>query len=104
MNEIKSNDLIDDLYAGKLDPYLVSLRTIIGERLDTLAQRLKFKLTLGQSVWFNNTCRPAYMRGAEAKVRKINRERIVVDLVAPAGRFHKGITCPLSIITTEKPS
>lgn len=102
MNEIKSSDLIDDIYAGKLDEHLVSLRTVIGERLNALAQRLRFKLNIGQSVWFNHTCRPAYMRGAEAKVVKINRERVVVNLVKPAGRFHHNVTCPLSILTLEK--
>jgi hypothetical protein len=43
--------------------------------------------------------KPKYLAGLVAKVSNIRREKIVVDLSSPTGRFFKSIIVPLSLIT-----
>jgi len=100
---ITDTDVINAILGGSFDSTLDKIREAITERKDQKASNLRFELSIGDSVYFTSTCSPAYMRGKSAKVVKINRERVIVDLDSPAGRFHKNVTCPLSIITTKKP-
>jgi hypothetical protein len=103
MDNIQSVDLITDIYSGKLDAFLVSLSTVIKERKDLLAKSVRFKLRVGQEAWLTATIRPTYLVGAKIIIRKLNRERAIVDLAKPAGRFSKNINCSYGLITLDKP-
>lgn len=85
------------LLSGSLDAHLDEMSRIIQIRRDVTAPQV-WDFIEGQTVRFNNRVNPKYLRGAEAVVKKINRTRIVVDLVKPQGRFNKNITVPLTLI------
>ena len=91
------------IITGELDNELDGLTQAISFRRSQQVNQTRINLSVGQHVWFNQSVRPTYMVGAEAIVKKINRKRIEVDLLEPAGRFHKGVRATLSIITTTKP-
>ena len=86
------------IITGELDADLDNIKTAIATRRDMLALAFKGGLNIGDKVTFANNCRPVYMRGLKATIIKINRERVVVDLDRPAGRFHRNVTCPVSIL------
>lgn len=81
------------------DEQLDQIRRAIEGRKEVIAAKMRVSLVVGQTVWFNDKVRPTYMQGKPAVVRKINRERIVVDLNQPCGRFHKGVTVPLTLVS-----
>lgn len=72
---------------------------------DNKQLKLRRQLTVGQTVWFNDTTHPKYLIGEELTILKINRERIVVKMKNGAqGRFSgSGIRTSLNLITTIKP-
>jgi hypothetical protein len=91
------------IIVGDLDANLDALKQAIKTREGMKAIQLKSELSIGDTVYFTNKVRPAYMAGAAATVKEINRVRIVVDLVKPAGRFNKNVTVPVELVTTVKP-
>ena len=78
---------------------LAKISDALRARREINATALRFSLKVGQSVWFK-AGRPAYLNGVKATVSKINRERVVVDLEKPVGRFFKGIVSPVSLLST----
>ena len=82
------------------DDQIVKIRAAFEGRKEVTKATMRASLNVGDAVWFNEKTRPAYMAGHKAIVRKINRERVVVDLDKPAGRFHRGVTVPLTLLTT----
>jgi hypothetical protein len=86
------------ILTGELDADLDNIKTAMATRREMLQVAFKGGLSVGDKVTFAENCRPVYMRGLKATIIKINRERVVVDLDRPAGRFHKNITCPVSIL------
>jgi hypothetical protein len=85
------------LLSGSLDAHLDEMSRIIKVRQEINAPQV-WDFIEGQTIQFNNRVNPKYLRGAEAVVKKINRTRVVVDLVEPRGRFSKNITVPLTLI------
>jgi len=107
---ITSTDLLLDIASGKLDAELQYIKAVIQERNDDLEainwNRKRRSLKRGDTVYFTETVNPKYLAGVEAKVTKINPKKVLVVITNPndAGRFGtKPISCPLSILTTEKP-
>lgn len=90
---ILTSDLTDADFA-RISEAMKQARKIAG-------QKLKFSLQVGDIVFLKDTAKPTYIAGAKAIVTKINREKVVIDLDKPAGRFHRNINCPLSLLTTE---
>jgi len=58
-------------------------------------------LKVGDRVRISPTAKPTYLRGLPATITKKNRTRVVIDLDAPAGRFHTNITAPPSLLDLE---
>jgi hypothetical protein len=100
-------DLATDIITGNLDSDLSRIVEAVRERQheikDKQARVLRLSLEPGATVYFVSTCHPTYLRGVKAIVRKLNPKKVVVDLLQPAGRFHKGIICPPTLLTTTKP-
>ena len=96
-NKITLGQVKTAIICGEFDIDLDDIRQIIQIRREVLAGALKRSLNVRDRVTFSEECSPAYLRGRQATVVKINRDRIVVDLDSPAGRFHRGIVCPVSI-------
>jgi len=78
---------------------VAAIKNALDIRKQITALQLKASLVIGQTVYLTSG-KPAYLNGAKAFVRKINRERIVIDLEKPMGKFHKNITCPISLLST----
>jgi hypothetical protein len=101
--KITYGDLIGSIFDGSLDADLSNIVDAIRSRQsdikDKAASVLRFSLKIGDTVILNDTCNPAYIRGEKAIVRKFRTKKIVIDLLRPCGKFHKGIGCPLSIVS-----
>lgn len=95
-----------NLNAGHFDSLLQEVSELTSHRRmvlkDKAARKLRAEFSVGDTVYFVSTCRPTYLQGVAAVVSKFNPKKIVVDLLKPAGRFHKGIICPPTLLTTEK--
>jgi uncharacterized protein YkvS len=99
MTNITIKEVRTAILSGALDADIPAIKAALEGRKEMLATAMRSSLSVGDTVTFTDTCRPTYMRGLKATVIKINRERVVVDLLKPAGRFHKNITCPVSILS-----
>lgn len=97
------NDIKTAIINGQLDAALDLLKQTIKTREGMKALQLKSELGIGDTVYFTSKVRPAYLAGVPAKVKDINRVRIVVDLLNPVGRFNKNITVPVELVTNVKP-
>ena len=62
------------------------------------SQKSFYTLKVGDKVRFLSNSRPAYLRGMEGKVVAKRQTKLVIDLDEPAGRFHRGIITPPSLI------
>lgn len=98
------NDIKTAIINGQLDAALDLLKQTIKTREGMKALQLKNELSIGDTVYFTSKVRPTYLVGAPATVKDINRVRIVVDLVKPAGLFNKNVTVPVELVTNVKPS
>lgn len=105
--KVTYTDFVSSVICGELDSTLDRMIETIRCRQELLkdkqAQMLRCTIKVGDTVYFSKTCRPTYLRGVKATVRKFNPKKIVVDLFQPAGRFHKGIICPPTLLTTIAP-
>lgn len=95
--------VINNIQYGMLDHTLDHLINVIRDRQKVLAPKcLGIDITaihVGDSVKFNHKARPAYLIGATATVKKVNRQRVKVVLNNPQGRFgSKLINTPVSIL------
>jgi hypothetical protein len=86
------------IICGELDADLENIKTAIATRKGMLDLVMKNSLSVGDKVKFNNAVKPTYLRGMIATVVKLNRERIVIELPAAAGRFKGRITTPVSLV------
>lgn len=77
-----------------------AIRNAIQARKQRDAIALRCSLKVGDVVWFNEKTKPRYMVGQKATVKKINRERVVVDLVQRTARFSTNVNVPLSLLST----
>lgn len=105
INDSDTDTLVSVLCKGIItgavtDEQVAKIRAAFEGRKEVTKATMRASLNVGDAVWFNEKTRPAYMAGHKAIVRKINRERVVVDLDKPAGRFHIGVTVPLTLLTT----
>ena len=100
---ITNRDIIESIISGDQDDDLSKLIEVIRTRQsdikDKEARMLRFTLKVGDTVIFNDTCKPTYLRGEKAIVKKFRTKKIEVDLLRPRGRFYKGIGCPLSLVS-----
>ena len=86
------------IITGELDNELDLISRSIQTRREMLNLQLKNSLNVGDKVRFKDTTKPIYMRGMVATVISIKRERVVVKMDKPVGRFSGSITTPVSLI------
>jgi hypothetical protein len=83
---------------GRLDSYLDTLTSLIRTRKEMQTLARKSCLSVGDTIKISETASPKYIRGQKATIVKINRERVVINFDQKHGRFHRNVTCPVSII------
>lgn len=90
--------MTQDILAGKHDHSLDSIMSAIKTRRDYLSKLVFHELKAGDKVMFNSRCNPKYLRGIQGTIREKRNSRVVVDLITPVGRFHRGIVTDTSLI------
>jgi hypothetical protein len=91
------NDFVLPVFKGEYDEYLDGMIDTIQKRKRDMAPKI-WEFQVGEIVKYNMATNPKYLRGAQGTIRKINRTKVVIDLDHPHGRFHRGITTPLTMI------
>lgn len=94
---MNKNDLLTALANGEFDDDLELISAAVQRRRAANAPQA-WDFLEGQEVRLSNKANPKYLRGAKATIRQINRTRVVIDLHTPAGRFHRGISTPPSLL------
>lgn len=90
--------MTQDILAGKCDDSLDSIMSAIKTRREYLSKLVFHELKEGDTVMFNKRCNPKYLRGVKGTIREKRNSRVVVDLNAPVGRFHRGVVTDTSLI------
>lgn len=95
--------VVDNVNLGMIDVHLPHLTNIINRRLEAIRPKpLAVTIDIvrvGSRVKFNSKTRPTYLVGATATVKKVNRQRVKVQLDTPSGRFgSKLINTPVTIL------
>lgn len=91
------NDFVLSIIKGEQDENLDTLIQVVQNRKKDMAPKI-WEFRAGDVVKFNDNTNPKYLRGAQGKIRKVNRTKVVVDLDERHGRFYTGITTPLTMI------
>jgi hypothetical protein len=86
------------IICGELDNELDLIARGIQTRREMLNAQLKNSLNVGDKVRFKDNTKPTYMRGMVATIISIKRERVVVKMEKPVGRFSGSLTTPVSLI------
>ncbi len=94
---MNKNELLTAINSGEFDEDLDAITTAVQRRRAANAPQA-WDFLEGQEVRLSNKANPKYLRGAKATIRQINRTRVVIDLHSPAGRFHRGISTPPSLL------
>ena len=99
------NQLTQAILKGDFDKDLGMISTAIKSRKaatkPTQTMSTIFDLDVGDTVRFNEFARPKYIQGTTARVVKVNRARVKIELDRAVGRFPGGqpVSCPPKIIT-----
>lgn len=86
------------IITGEFDNELDLITRSVQTRKEMLQAAFKNTLNVGDKVKFNDQTKPTYMRGMVATIIKVNRERVVVKMEKPTGRFAGNITTPVSLL------
>lgn len=101
-----ARELVSAIIKGNFDSDFDAIQYAIQERKSVLkvvkASELRATLSPGDTVYFNDKVRPAYLKGAKATVIRMARTKVVVDLDRMIGRFHRNISVPVSLIAESK--
>ena len=84
------------LMAGEFDADLDKMIDRVNDRRKMIAPNI-YHFRVGDRVQIKNS-NPKYLNGAEGRVVKINRTKVVVDLHKRHGRFYTNITTPTSML------
>jgi len=94
--------IIEQIMLGAVDDMLDSVTSAVKARKEILNEGKLLSLVPGDIVVFNNTARPKYLQGIEARVIKVNRKTVVVTI--PENNFlarkYRGIEtyCPIELV------
>lgn len=91
------DDFVVPVLSGQMDAFLDGMMQTIQLRKKEMAPKI-WEYQVGDVVRFTNNTNPKYLRGAQGKVKKINRSKVVIDLDERHGRFYTNITTPLTMI------
>ena len=96
-NKAKADTVIANIMKGEYDTDLDAIRDTVRWRSKNAAQGLFYELNVGDEIIVKN-CRPLYLNGCKGVVRKKLQKNVRIDLYERAGRFHHGITVPMSML------
>jgi hypothetical protein len=94
---MNKQEFITALSNGEFDNDLDTITAAVQRRRAATAPQV-WDFIEGQEVRLSSKANPKYLRGVKATIRQINRTRIVIDLNEPHGRFHRGISTPVSML------
>lgn len=97
--ETSERQLLDAIASGALDQHLVAIADAIGARRELLrtvrSATAIAQLCVGDTVMFNTSIRPRYLRHEPAVITELDDHWVTVRLWRPVGRFRDGtIRCP----------
>ena len=98
-NMNKLTDILNSISSGEFDKDITLLSNAIINRRDRLNYQMLNTIRPGDTIMFNGKCNPKYLRGVKATVKGFGRNRIIVDLAQPIGRFSRNVRVPLGIYT-----
>lgn len=90
------NDFAVPCLSGEFDQFLDGMIQTIQLRKKEMRPKI-WEFQVGDRIKMVNT-NPKYLNGAEGRVVKINRTKVVIDLFQRHGRFYTNITTPLSMV------
>lgn len=101
----QAEEVVRLILDGYCDHDLSTVAQAVRDRQDEIALEGARRLTVGDTVTFTAPISPKYLIGQEARVTKVNRKSVVVDVPdEPSYRRFRGATgvrCPISCIATE---
>jgi len=89
--------VVQSIREGQYDQDLRSIQHALHERKAQLTMRLAVTLQRGDKVRIVSG-RPQYIVGATATVTDVMQKYCRIDLDQPAGNYHRGIRCPISML------
>ncbi len=91
-----TTEIVSAILNGEADGNLKGIVDATREREKYLGQSLFFTLKVGDRVRL--TGGQKYLAGALATVTAKKQTKVVIDLDQPRGRFHRHISCPVSLV------
>ena len=82
--------LIEAIMNGRFDSQLNQLISLIQQRRTLIAAQLLTMLQPGDTVRFNMSTRPKYLRGRSATVQRISGDKAFVTLTTGVGKYRAG--------------
>lgn len=97
-----ADEIVDRIIRGGFDLVLHRLQGAIDERKRIKNHQTLMSIRVGDRVKVI-AGRPQYLKGALATVRKVNYTKVVIDFDTPHEKFHRNVTCPVSILEVIPP-
>ena len=91
------SEVVQAIMNGELDDDFDSIHDAIRSRRQSVNVIKRSSMNVGDEVEIHD-CRPKYLNGKRGIVTDFTPTKIVVDLHAPAGRFHKNIVCEAAML------
>lgn len=91
--------MIDDIKQGKYDKQLDMIVQAAKARKEALQPQI-WEFSIGDIVRLNEQTRPKYLQGKTAKVVKVNRSKIVIDIDGQEfpDKYSGHVTVPLALV------
>lgn len=91
--------MIDDIKQGKYDNDLDTIAKAVQARKQALLPQI-WEFSVGDLVRLNEQTRPKYLQGKTAKVVKVNRSKIVIDIDGQEfpDKYSGHVTVPLELV------
>jgi hypothetical protein len=91
--------MIDDIKQGKYDNDLDTIAKAVQARKQALLPQI-WEFSVGDLVRLNEQTRPKYLQGKTAKVVKVNRSKIVIDIDGQEfpDKYSGHVTVPLALV------
>jgi hypothetical protein len=94
-------DVAKSVMSGELDSQLEAIAKAVKFRQGILKINEIASMKIGDIVVFNNTPRPKYLRGKEAKIVGMSDGKVDVVLVNKVRRYSGTVKCPYSILSKK---
>jgi|688.fasta_scaffold359841_3 hypothetical protein len=99
-----AEEIIRAIQYGEVDPNLRAIQKVVQERIKINAMVEMMTLCKDDVVKFNQQIRPAYLRGMMAKVVKVNKTTVTVEMMDDHGKFPQGSKARVPATLLEKVS